>query len=595
VPVARSQQEHDVERDVPSNEANSDLGGSSPRTPPSNFVPLLNQMQGSPKRQAKVLRQLQRSYGNSFVGKTLQTKLAVSKPGDPQEQEADRVAEQATAPTTVAKPAVTPSPTPVSDQSSMHSEENSQSAAPPDLESRLESEQDGGVALPGRTRTQMETKLGADFGDVRIHTGSEANRMNRDLSAQAFTQGSDIYFGEGKFKPETREGQRLIAHELTHVVQQTGTVQPQLIQRDPDKPDPQPAKDPGSDVPAILADPLWMIDGQVFKVLNGLEMNHLLHTLQGLRAEGNVNLLLQSLALAGGIDIGRLQVALMAVVAKASRTSPPVFAMNNRALLESVNLDQRLDVLRYLGPIPEQPLGEVVEVKDVEYVIVDDEVRYGKKGDKTKTWRTNNPGALTVPQAVAPSEREKKEKAAIEGRLQDRAYRDNSNKYGYKFDASEGGALLAVFATAELGRQALSDKLRTFRDGGFTLEGFGISQLGSKEGGAGYADLMVTLLKGIKDTSKTPAPFLYLSITTQSRMSDVSLEHLVAVTQAREGWNPEGKGVSVPWTDAEELAKLPLAVQFRVMLAQWGREKKNWFRVSSFMFQVSGCGDAASG
>jgi hypothetical protein len=577
VPVVRSQPEHEVELDPASNQvANNDLGGGSPRTPPLNFVSLLNQIQGSPKRQARVLRQMQRSYGNGFVGRTLQNRLAVSQPGDAAEKEADRVAEQAASPTAGDKPPVTPSRNLVNDQSSGQRDENSEnSAAPPDLESRLESEKDGGAALPERTRAQMESRLGADFTDVKIHTGGEAGRMNRDLSAQAFTQGSDIYFGEGKFQPETREGQRLLAHELTHVVQQSATVQPQLIQRDPEKPEQKPSKDRSSEVPGLLADPFWAIDGEVFKVLNSLKMTHLLNTLKSLLAEGHVNRLLQSLPMARGIDVGRLQVALMAVIARAAKTSPAAFALANRTQLEQVNRDQRLDVLRYLGPIPEQPLGEVVEINDVEYVIVDDEVRYGAEGDSTKTWRTNNPGALTVPPALAPSEKEKQNKEAIEGRLKDRAYRDDTNKYGYKYDESEGGAKLAVFETEALGKQALREKLEAFQKGGFTLKGFGSSQLGSAAAGAGYAELMVTLLRQTKDRSRTPPTFPYLSVTIDTRMSKIGLEDLVNVTQAREGWNPKGKGVSVPWSDAEELAKLPLAVRFRVMLAQWGRERKN--------------------
>jgi ABC-type phosphate/phosphonate transport system substrate-binding protein len=73
----------------------------------------------------------------------------------------------------------------------------------------------------------MEPRIGADFGSVRVHTGSEAVQMNRELNAQAFTNGSDIYFGAGKYSPSSSDGKRLLAHELTHVVQQTGGVQRQ--------------------------------------------------------------------------------------------------------------------------------------------------------------------------------------------------------------------------------------------------------------------------------------------------------------------------------------------------------------------------------
>ena len=66
----------------------------------------------------------------------------------------------------------------------------------------------------------METRFGADFGQVRVHTGSDAVQMNRDVQAQAFTHGRSIYFGAGRYDPSSTPGRRLLAHELTHVVQQ---------------------------------------------------------------------------------------------------------------------------------------------------------------------------------------------------------------------------------------------------------------------------------------------------------------------------------------------------------------------------------------
>ena len=66
----------------------------------------------------------------------------------------------------------------------------------------------------------MEGSFETDFSGVRVHTDQEAAQMNQDLSAQAFTHGSDVYFNEGKFNPESGGGKHLLAHELTHVVQQ---------------------------------------------------------------------------------------------------------------------------------------------------------------------------------------------------------------------------------------------------------------------------------------------------------------------------------------------------------------------------------------
>ncbi len=96
-----------------------------------------------------------------------------------------------------------------------------------DLESRLNASKGGGSALAPEVRAFMEPRFGADFSAVRVHTGSEAVQMSKELGAQAFAYGSDIYFGPGK-SPGNNE---LMAHELTHVVQQTGAVQRQVDSR----------------------------------------------------------------------------------------------------------------------------------------------------------------------------------------------------------------------------------------------------------------------------------------------------------------------------------------------------------------------------
>ena len=103
------------------------------------------------------------------------------------------------------------------------------------LENRLSSSGNG-APLPEGTRTQMEDSFGADFGGVRIHTNESAKQMNQGLGAQAFTHGKDIYFNEGKYKPDDQEGQKLLAHELTHTIQQGASkpgVQPKPIQKQP--------------------------------------------------------------------------------------------------------------------------------------------------------------------------------------------------------------------------------------------------------------------------------------------------------------------------------------------------------------------------
>lgn len=79
-----------------------------------------------------------------------------------------------------------------------------------------------GRPLDPSIRSYMEPRFGHDFGDVRIHTGSRAAESARSVNAFAYTVGRDVVFGDGAYRPETESGRRLIAHELTHVVQQNG-------------------------------------------------------------------------------------------------------------------------------------------------------------------------------------------------------------------------------------------------------------------------------------------------------------------------------------------------------------------------------------
>jgi hypothetical protein len=79
----------------------------------------------------------------------------------------------------------------------------------------------GGSALDSGVQQKMESSLGYDFSGVRVHTGGEATAAAKSVQAQAFTVGNDVVFNEGKYNPSSSDGQRTIAHELTHVVQQS--------------------------------------------------------------------------------------------------------------------------------------------------------------------------------------------------------------------------------------------------------------------------------------------------------------------------------------------------------------------------------------
>ena len=93
-------------------------------------------------------------------------------------------------------------------------------ATSPSFEHTLSNTNGGGNALPSGTKDFMESRFQADFSGVRIHTGNEAEALSHSINAQAFTHGRDIYFNSGKFSPSSAEGRHLLAHELTHTIQQ---------------------------------------------------------------------------------------------------------------------------------------------------------------------------------------------------------------------------------------------------------------------------------------------------------------------------------------------------------------------------------------
>jgi Domain of unknown function (DUF4157) len=101
-------------------------------------------------------------------------------------------------------------------------EEAQSNAVHPTVERAIQEHRGGGQPLDTGVRRQMESSLGADFSRVRVHAGSHADTLNRALSARAFTTGHDIFFRQGAYQPGSFVGRELLAHELTHVVQQNG-------------------------------------------------------------------------------------------------------------------------------------------------------------------------------------------------------------------------------------------------------------------------------------------------------------------------------------------------------------------------------------
>jgi hypothetical protein len=145
----------------------------------------------------------------------LQAKLKVNEPGDIYEQEADRIANQVMA--TPADHTVSGALTRIQRFSGQPTGQTE--AAPASVDQALASP--GSPLEPG-LRQDMEQRFGHDFSRVRTHSGPAAEQSVQDVNAYAYTMGHDIVFGAGRFTPGTQVGRRLIAHELTHVVQQSG-------------------------------------------------------------------------------------------------------------------------------------------------------------------------------------------------------------------------------------------------------------------------------------------------------------------------------------------------------------------------------------
>lgn len=174
------------------------------------------------------LLQLQQTMGNQGVQRLIQAKLQFGQPGDVFEQEAEGVAEQVMR---MPEPAVQRQEEELDEEEIIQMKPvetiqplmNGESRVGGDVEQGLAASKGGGSPLPGTIRAFMEPRFGADFGKVRVHTGSEATHLNRNINAQAFTHGQDIYFNEGRYNPGTDSGKKLLAHELTHTIQQSGS------------------------------------------------------------------------------------------------------------------------------------------------------------------------------------------------------------------------------------------------------------------------------------------------------------------------------------------------------------------------------------
>ncbi|MGB0561388.1 MAG: DUF4157 domain-containing protein [Spirulinaceae cyanobacterium] len=158
----------------------------------------------------------------------LQPQLTVGAADDQYEQEADKVARQVV--DEIHGPQVSQKPQEEEDQAlqrqmvipkvQLRAAEGNGMAAPQDVEQGISQARGKGQPLSDAVREPMEQAFGADFGGVRVHADAQADQLNQSIQAKAFTTGQDVFFRAGAYQPEGKGGQELLAHELTHVVQQ---------------------------------------------------------------------------------------------------------------------------------------------------------------------------------------------------------------------------------------------------------------------------------------------------------------------------------------------------------------------------------------
>lgn len=228
--------------------------GSRPFAPPTEASP---QQQQTPDLQTQ--RENAERLGHNFANipifapnstpTPIQPKLTIGQPGDRYEQEADAVARQVVSqinsPQTVQREEMPEEEDELmmkSESGTIQREElpeeeeelqmkpmvqfqaDGEMAASSDLEASIQQARGSGQPLSDRIREPMEQAFGADFSGVKVHADATSERLNQSIQAKAFTTGTDIFFRQGAYNPGSRGGQELIAHELTHVVQQNAGI-----------------------------------------------------------------------------------------------------------------------------------------------------------------------------------------------------------------------------------------------------------------------------------------------------------------------------------------------------------------------------------
>lgn len=232
------------------------------------------------------LQRLQETHGNQaaqrLAQQRIQPKLEIGPPDDRYEREAERVARAVTSapdPTHQHTASTTTSPERVQrmcppcqkrhargkpldcPECEAELQRTATTAATPSVDAEtttlVQESRSGGQPLPASTRSYLEPRFGHEFGDVRLHTDSKADEAARAVGAQAFTLGRDIVFRDGAYRPETAGGRQLLAHELTHVVQQRGHDTASVIRRE--EPESKGKKEPESKPGTAAAGPRMVL------------------------------------------------------------------------------------------------------------------------------------------------------------------------------------------------------------------------------------------------------------------------------------------------------------------------------------------------
>ena len=261
-----------LEKQAPAKQAEFQIGGMGHQVasgigagvPPLDKA-AMSRIQRSPQHALRSdLLALQRAVGNRAVAAlvrgeakdvAIQARLEVGPVNDVYEREADHIARLVTSDIAQRKPAA---------NVKSHNDEGEEGAFQPEaglatnikrmvqrksadsgvradgsfttnahVQDRIRRMERGGRPLPDMVRREMEPRFGADFSGVRIHTNGEAVQLSRDIGARAFTHGSHIAFGARGFNPNSQGGRHLLAHELTHTIQQTGARPISPVQRSP--------------------------------------------------------------------------------------------------------------------------------------------------------------------------------------------------------------------------------------------------------------------------------------------------------------------------------------------------------------------------